>query len=438
MTIESFTAGSSTVYPERIAAGNNEPDWLRAQRREAWEVYAATPEPTQRDEEWRRTDIRWLRWDQVAPAATSRPAAPPAARERLDALNPYATVAQLDGSSDCIQPPHEVNGVVAMGLSEAARERPELVRELLATRAVTPDRGKLQALNAALWGGGALVHVPPGVDLEQPILYVVSGDGAQVHPRLLVHVGAGARASVIEWWTSPPEGALRLANGVSELLVDHGASLSYTHVESWGAHVGGFLSQRAVVERDATLSATNVVLGGRFHKAKVEATMAGPGGSVRMNGIARMTGDQFVDHHTLQDHLASDSVSDLMYAGVLAGASRSVYAGTIIVAPHAQRSNAYQSNRNLLLESGPRADSIPQLEIMADDVRCTHGATTSTVDRGQLHYLRSRGLTTEQARGLIVDGYLEPVLERMPDSGTRAVVRELVHAKRTATDPTAR
>ena len=145
-----------------------------------------------------------------------------------------------------------------------------------------------------------------------------------------------------------------------------------------------------------------------------------------MNGAFRLGSRQFVDHHTTQDHLATDGTSDLLFTGVLDGRARSVYAGTIVVEPKAQRTNAYQKNRNLLLHSGTRADSIPRLEIMADDVRCTHGATTSTIEPGELFYLASRGLTDAQAQSLIVEGYFEAVLDRVPDEGVRNVLREVL------------
>ena len=172
-----------------------------------------------------------------------------------------------------------------------------------------------------------------------------------------------------------------------------------------------------------------MTLGGRFHKGAISATLTGPGANVRLNGMAFLDGQQFADHHTLQDHRTTDAASDLLYVNVLDGTARSVYAGTIMVQQHAQRSNAYQQNRNLMLQRGPRADSIPRLEIMADDVRCTHGSTTSTIDPMHLYYLGSRGLGLDQARSLIVDGTFEPVLDRIPNATVRSAVRTAVRAK---------
>ena len=434
MTVDNTAAALGPEAVEQLAASHGEPDWLRERRQEAFATYARTPAPSNRDEEWRRTDLRWLDWDALGPALESAiPERTPAAVPR-DALAPSAVVGQADGSSGVMLVADAVRsaGITVTGLQTAAREHPDPVRNHLSTRAVTADRGKLQALNTALWSGGAFVHVPRGVRLDDPILVVVEARAPHIYPRTLVRVEEGASVSVVEWWTSGPEGAAEFANGAVELFVEAGARLDYTHVQAWGPGLGSFLSQRALVGRDASLTTSHATLGGRFHKARTDTMMEGPGSTVRMNGITCLTGRQFVDHHTLQDHIATDAESDLLYVGVLDDAARSVYAGTIAVEPHAQRSNAYQHNRNLLLSGGPRADSIPQLEIMADDVRCTHGATISTVDRNQRHYLESRGIDPEQAEGLIVDGFFEPVLDRVGHDRVRETLRGAVQAKLTA------
>ena len=420
---------------ERVSALQREPTWLRQRRLDAWQVYLDTAPPTDRDEEWRRTDLRWVNWDALEIGPTGAAPARAAAPIPVDALQPSVVIAQADGGSAVVHLSDEARaaGVVAGSLSDLARDRPDVLQEHLGARAVTPDLGKFQALNAALWAGGAFVHVPAGVELPNPVLYAVEAAAPTILPRLLVRLDEGASASVVEWWTSPDESAPGLANGVVELLVGEGARLAYTHVQAWGAGTHSILSQRANLDRDANLTTTNVSLGALFHKARVDTMIEGPGADVLMNGLYYLTGQQFVDHHTLQDHNATDSLSDLLFVGALDGTSRSVYSGTIIVQPQAQRSNAYQRNRNLMLHSGPRADSIPRLEIMADDVRCTHGATTSTLDPMHLFYLSSRGLPADQAESLIVDGIFEPVLERVADSTVREVLRTALQAKLSAT-----
>ncbi len=434
MTVKDTAAALGPEAVERLADSHGEPDWLRERRREAFATYARTPAPTNLDEEWRRTDLRWLDWAALGPAAEGEAPERTPAAVPSDALAPGAVVGQVDGASSLvlISDAFRSAGVTVSGLQDAARDYPDLVREHLATRAVTADRGKLQALNTALWSGGAFVHVPRGVRVEEPILVVVEAQAPHIYPRTLVRVDEGASVSVVEWWTSGPDGAAEFANGAVELFAEAGARLDYTHVQAWGPELGSFLSQRALVGREASLTTSHVTLGGRFHKARTDTMIEGSGSTVRMNGITCLTGRQFVDHHTLQDHIATDAESDLLYVGVLDDTARSVYAGTIAVEPHAQGSNAYQHNRNLMLSGGPRADSIPRLEIMADDVRCTHGATIATVDRIHRYYLESRGIGPAEAEGLIVDGFFEPVLDRVGHDRVRETVRDAVHAKLSA------
>lgn len=412
-----------------LSTSHGEPGWLRKRRAAAWHVYETTPAPTWSDEEWRRTDTSWVDWAGAVPATNgfepAKLALPVEVPSASVLLRQRGTMVEVLYSS----PEALAAGVTVTSLAAAAASDAALLTEHLGTELAPPTAGKLQAMNAALWAGGAFVRIPDGADLTAPIVIVVDAAGEPIFPRTLVVAGPGSSADVLEWWRSSQAATPGFANGCVELFVGASAKLSYTHVQAWDSEAGGFLSQHARVARDAELATTNVTLGGRFHKGAISATLTGPGANVRLNGMAFLDGQQFADHHTLQDHRTTDAASDLLYVNVLDGTARSVYAGTIMVQPHAQRSNAYQQNRNLMLRRGPRADSIPRLEIMADDVRCTHGSTTSTIDPMHLYYLGSRGLGLDQARSLIVDGTFEPVLDRIPNATVRSAVRTAVRAK---------
>lgn len=412
-----------------LAASRGEPGWLAARRAEAWRAYEVTPAPVWSDEEWRRTDTGWVDWAGVAPAANGAHATRLALPDEIPSASVLLRQRGTQVNVLYISPEARAVGVTVASLATAAADEAAPVAELLATELATPVAGKLQAMNTALWAGGAFIHVPAGAELSAPIVIVIDAAGGPIFPRTLVAASEGSSSDVLEWWRSIPEAGPGFANGCVELFVGAGSKLSYTHVQAWDRESGGFLSQHARVERDADLATTNVTLGGRFHKGAISAMLNGPGANVRLNGLAYLDGGQFADHHTLQDHRTTDAASDLLYVNVLDGTARSVYAGTIMVLPHAQRSNAYQQNRNLMLQRGPRADSIPRLEIMADDVRCTHGSTTSTIDPMHLYYLGSRGLDRDQARSLIVDGTFEPVLDRIPNATVRSAVRTAVRAK---------
>ena len=412
-----------------LSTSHGEPGWLRERRAAAWHVYETTPAPTWSDEEWRRTDTSWVDWagavpatNGVEPAKLALPVEVPSASVLLRQRGTMVDV--LYSSPEAL-----AAGVTVTSLAAAAESDTALLADHLGTELAPPTAGKLQAMNAALWAGGAFVRIPDGAELTAPIVIVVDAAGEPIFPRTLVVAGAGSSADVLEWWRSSQAATPGFANGCVELFVGANAKLSYTHMQAWDSDAGGFLSQHARVARDAELATTNVTLGGRFHKGAISATLTGPGSNVRLNGMAFLDGQQFADHHTLQDHRTTDAASDLLYVNVLDGTARSVYAGTIMVQQHAQRSNAYQQNRNLMLQRGPRADSIPRLEIMADDVRCTHGSTTSTIDPMHLYYLGSRGLGPDQARSLIVDGTFEPVLDRIPNATVRSAVRTAVRAK---------
>ncbi len=412
-----------------LSTSHGEPGWLRERRAAAWHVYETTPAPTWSDEEWRRTDTSWVDWDGAAPAANG--ADPARLALPMEVSSASVLLRQRGSMVEVLYTSPEARDadVTVVSLAAAAGSDGSMVADRLGTDLAPPSAGKLQAMNAALWSGGAFVRVPEGAKLTAPIVIVIDAADQPIFPRTLVSTGAGSSADVLEWWRSSQAATPGFANGCVELFVGAGSKLSYTHVQAWGSHTGSFLTQYASVARDAELATTNVTLGGRFHKGAIAATLTGPGANVRLNGMAYLDGEQFADHHTLQDHRTTDAASDLLYVNVLDGSARSVYAGTIMVQPHAQRSNAYQQNRNLMLQRGPRADSIPRLEIMADDVRCTHGSTTSTIDPMHLYYLGSRGLGLDQARSLIVDGTFEPVLDRIPDATVRSAVRTAVRAK---------
>ena len=412
-----------------LSAARGEPAWLRERRTEAWRAYQSTPAPSWSDEEWRRTDTSWVDWAGAVPATNGADPAKRALPEEIPGASVLLRQRGIMVEVLYTSPEAQAAGVTVTSLAAAAGTDAAAVADHLGTELAPPAAGKLQAMNAALWTGGAFVRVPAGAALSAPVVIVVDAADEPIFPRTLVTAGTGSSADVLEWWRSSQDATPGFANGCVELFVGANARLSYTHVQAWDTASGGFLSQYARVGRDAELATTNVTLGGRFHKGAIAATLTGPGANVRLNGLAYLDGPQFADHHTLQDHRTTDAASDLLYVNVLDGAARSVYAGTIVVQPHAQRSNAYQQNRNLMLQRGPRADSIPRLEIMADDVRCTHGSTTSTIDPMHLYYLGSRGLDRDQARSLIVDGTFEPVLDRIPETTVRTAVRTAVRAK---------
>jgi Fe-S cluster assembly protein SufD len=278
------------------------------------------------------------------------------------------------------------------------------------TRAVRPSASKFAALHGALWSGGALLYVPPGVTIEQPLLGVtwLATPGVALFPHTLVVLDRGASATFIDQQVSPPGAAFEaLSVGVIELFPGPGANLRYVTLSELGRGVYTFNHQQTIAERDVQLNLLAVGLGGRLTRQSVETALVGPGANAEMLGLVFGSRGQHFDYYTVQEHVEGHTTSDLLYKGL------------IRIHKNAQRSDAYQANRNLLLSDTSRADSIPQLEIEANDVRCTHGATIGPVDEEQIFYLMARGLTRVQAKELVVEGFFVEVTDRIPLEGIR-------------------
>ncbi len=274
-----------------------------------------------------------------------------------------------------------------------------------------------------------LVYVPAGVQLTEPLrLEIDAGDGTEVHWRTLVVVEEGAQAEVFERYSSTGEG---LFDGVVELIVGEGGNLRYVCEQELSDSAWAFSTQRGVVERDATLEWIALGFGSANGKTRMDTKLAGQGSSAKVTGAYASDGRQHLDYDTNQEHAAPHTNSDLAFRGLLSGRSTAVWSGMIKVDRDAQQTDAFQECRNLLLSTKSHADAIPGLEIEADDVRCTHAAAVAQVDREQLFYLTSRGLSAEDATRLVVEGFLAALVERIPEGDLREQIAEALE-RRTA------
>ncbi len=420
--IEGVTEAFTREAVEARSAG--EPAWLRERRLQAWDVYDATPLPTTQAEEWRYTDPRLLAWDKVAFPAPAAPGMPAEARAILDGKDAAGT-AVLYGDVVEIELDETLQkkGVILADLATAAREHEALVREHLATTALTPATGKFAALNTALWSGGLFLYVPRGVRLERPIRVVrfIDRPGAYL-PRTLIVAGEASHASLVEEFASPDLEQPTFANGGVEILASAAADVQYVALQQWGRGVRHLSTQRTVAQRDANLDTLVVNLGASVARVDLGGSLEGPGARSDMLGLYFGREGQHFDHETRQDHKVAHAGSDLLYKGALTDKSVAVFRGMIKVWPKAQRTDAYQTNRNLLLSRQAQATSLPNLEIEADDVRCSHAATVGHLDDEELFYIMSRGIPRREAERLVVFGFFGEVLDRLPLPG---VVREL-------------
>jgi len=420
------------------------PPWLREIREGAIARFTELGFPTMKQEEWRFTSVAPIAETRFALAQPNLSRTPtprdidrfvPRAvgRRRLVFVN-GRHVPALSGADGLPA------GVTALGLAEACRHPrgQELVRRHLG-RYAGDARNAFTALNTAFLDDGAFMHVAPDTEMAEPLhlVFVTVPPASPAlpprpeplvsHPRNIVIVERGARAAVVESYVALAEGVY-WTNAVTELVVGEGARLEYCRVQRESRDAFHVAATHTHQERDSVLGCHPVALGGALSRHDVHTVLAGPGGHLTLNGLYLLGGAQHADHHTVIDHAQPHCESHEYFNGVLDDRAHGVFNGRIIVRPGAQRTDSKQTNNNLLLSTEARADSQPQLEIHADDVRCTHGSTVGPIDQQQLFYLRSRGLSRETARGLLTYGFGTEILGRMPLLEVRSQLDYLVRA----------
>jgi Fe-S cluster assembly protein SufD len=412
---------------EELSGLHGEPDWVRARRRQAFEAFERLPLPSRSEEEWRRTDLRGLNLDAFEAFERANGSAP------ADPIDETAGVLRQRGSEPGqveLDPAVAAQGVLFMPLTQAIREHRELVERRLFSE-VRPERDKLTALQAAFFSGGSFLYVPDGVSVQKPLVsqFWSSGGGSAVLPHTLIVAGRGSSFNYLDEFLSPDLDRPGLTSGSAEIFAGEAANVGYVSLQRWGRHAWQFADQRVQVGRDATVRLVTVGLGGRFSKNRIEASLVGQGASVELKGLFFGSEHQFFDYHTLQQHVVGNTTSDLLFKGALRDEARSVYAGLIRIEPNATRSDAYQANRNLLLSKTAKAHSIPMLEILNNDVRCTHGATVAPVDPEHLFYLQSRGIPALTAERMVVHGFFGEVLDRIPVGQARQLVESELESR---------
>ncbi len=377
-------------------------------RAEASAAYEALPLPDTSEEHWRFTDLAGFDPEGFTGAASAE------IETLLDLdVAGYATV-----TADGIEIAQAPEGVIFAPLPEDHERLYSLVGW----------EEKFAAHNAAMWKHGLLVVIPKGVVLEKP-LYVRIAVTGQTFWRLVVVAEEGARGSLIEEYASPAAGTSAYSNAVTELFVEPGARLEYVSLQNLSTETWHFASHHARVERDAELDWVAGGFGSKKGKTRIQNDLNGRGATSRVTGAYFADGSQHLDYDTFQEHIAPDCTSDFAFKGALRDHATAVWRGMIRVEKDAQKTNAYQECRNLMLSPTTHAVPIPGLEILANDVRCTHGATVGRVDREQLFYLMTRGLPLSEAERLIVRGFFQDVLDRIELEPVREAVTAALEAR---------
>jgi len=401
----------------------DEPPWMREKRQAAWDLYAAMDWPHPKAEAWRRVPLRQFpledRTLRIAPqSARQLDELPPC---WVDPLAPESHVAGLlvhrNGATSYNKVKADVahQGATFTDLHQALQTHGELIRRhWMQGRTARPDFNRFTALNGALWHGGTFVHVPAGVRLAQPLQSLVGYDeqgGIGLHHTLVI-AERGSRVTLLQDRRSY-ESAPQLNAEVVEIYAEEGAWVRYASLQHWGEQRYTVSVQNVELARDTRLIWAGASLGGRATKEFLRTDLTAPGAHAEMHGFAFAARDQYLDQSTYQHHQVEQTYSDLLYRNVLRDEARTAFYGMIRVEPDAQGTEGYQANNNLLLDDA-RAHAIPGLEIIANDVVCSHGATVSRLDDEQLFYLRARGIPRAQAEHLIVRGFLSPIIGRMP------------------------
>lgn len=431
-TSPSVVPGFDQAAFDHFLASRNEPDWLRQQRRLAFSRFQELKQTELDPEEYKRLELRVFRPEKfhIAEAATETPQLATLMQNRAEFAG---TVTHVDGVclASSLQEDLQAKGVLFGDLSELLVTHRDKIEPHFLTTAVSPDKDRFSAWHAAFWTGGTLLYVPRNVELKTPLYSLISlqQNAATDLSHTLVILEPGASATLLEETASADAQMDGLHVGAVELIVGAGARLSYVQLQNWSGKVRHFAHQSGRVDRDGTLQWTVGALGSRLAHVHQDVHLDGRGSSAQVNGVTFATEKQQLSYYTQQTHHAEDTRSDLLYKEVCRDQSRVVWRGMIKVDPAAQKTDGYQRNDALMLSSDARSDAIPGLEIEADDVRCTHGATAGRVDDEQIFYAMCRGISRYEAMHMIVEGFFAGVYDRIPVELVRETLSQAVEAK---------
>jgi Fe-S cluster assembly protein SufD len=435
----SLVAHKETKQAGSILSGPAElrdfPEWFQDQQRAAWKEFEALPKPTRKDQAWRFSNVGLLDLTPFNCGGTL------AEEERTAILEQSRGLDQVAGrmifaadeliQRDVISDQLKKRGVIFQSLERAMVEHTELFRKHFMSQPAILGSAKFAALHQALVSSGTFLYVPRGVEIELPIeiFHWLNGENASVFPHLLLVTDELAKVTVIEHFRSCNRTAPGFACGVNDLIAGPGAKVTYVCTQTWGENVVALQMNSTSVDHDAAAMSLNLNLGSRYSRFESLSRLVGEGGRSDLLAVAVAKHQQEFDARTLQDHISPHTASDLLYKNALDDRARSIFGGLIRVEPHAHFTDAYQKVRNLLLSDDSEANSMPGLEILADNVRCTHGATSGQIEEDQLFYLRSRGIPTKIAQRLLVTGFLDEVIQRLDHAAIADHLRRLIEEK---------
>jgi Fe-S cluster assembly protein SufD len=411
------------------------PDWFRDQQRVAWQEFEALPKPTRKDQAWRFSNVNLLdltpfKYDEALSEDERA-----AILEQSRGLDEVAGRMIFAGDQlierNVISDQLKKRGVIFQSLERAMVEHTELFRKHFMSQPAILGSAKFAALHQALVSSGTFLYVPRGVEIELPIeiFHWLNGENASVFPHLLLVTDELAKGTVIEHFRSLDPRLPGFACGVNDLAAGPGAKVTYVCAQNWADNVVALQMNTTTVDHDASAMSLNLHLGSRYSRFESLSRLIGEGGRSDLLAVAVAKRQQEFDARTLQDHISAHTASDLLYKNALDDCARTIFGGLIRVEPHAHFTDAYQKVRNLLLSDDAEANSMPGLEILADNVRCTHGATSGQIDEDELFYLRTRGIPTKVAQRLLVTGFLDEVIRRLNHPAIGEHLHRLIEEK---------
>jgi Fe-S cluster assembly protein SufD len=413
----------------------NEPSWLAERRAAGLEQFKQLAMPTARDEAWRFASVGRLSIDGYKPAATPDSATLDALTERSGLITDRAGrsvyVDDVPANFEGVSPELAAQGVLYLPLAEAIDQHPELLEKYFLKESTELGSDKFFGLHAATVKAGSVLYVPKGVEITAPFVnyYWTSGAKAAVFPHTLIIAEDNSKVSVVDIFFSETEANEALNISVSNIHAGAGANVFRKIVQDWNEKTVSFQLDTTVADRDAQVKNVAVNIGAERARFENQTRIEGPGADVKMYSLTVAEETQEFDQRTFQTHNAGNAVSDLLYKNALLDNSRTIFSGLIKVAEGAQQTDAYQTNRNLLLDPTAEANALPGLEILANDVRCSHGATTGNVDAAELFYMMQRGISRRVAMQLMVFGFFEEVIEKVDSEELAENLRQLIHAK---------
>jgi Fe-S cluster assembly protein SufD len=435
----SLVAQGELTKAEGILSGPVEsrdlPDWFREQQREAWKQFQSLASPTRKDQLWRFSNVDLL---DLSPFNFSGEMSEDDRRNVLNysqGLEEFAGRMIFAGDQlierDVVSEQLKKRGVIFQPLERAMVEHADLFRKHFMSQPTVLGSAKFAALHKALVSSGTFLFVPQGVEIELPIeiFHWLRGENVSVFPHLLLVADELAKVTVIEHFRSCDQSAPGFACGVNDLIAGPGAKITYVCAQTWGENVRALQMNTTTVDHDASAMSLNLHLGGKYSRFESLSRLIGEGARSDLLAVAVATNEQEFDARTLQDHISPHTASDLLYKNALDDRARCTFGGLIRVEPHAHFTDAYQKVRNLLLSDDSEANSMPGLEILADNVRCTHGATSGQVNEDELFYLRTRGIPISVAQRLIVTGFLNEVIRRLDHPAIGGSLRALIEQK---------